>query len=493
MLSNKHFIWAAIDLRFTIQQLFLFLILSIQFIHSQTLHEYFFNNGFSGTTGAPTLSQNLACGAKSGYFKLESISTSQGLCIVDSAFYFNDGGGLTYSNPKYITNQYSINILLRFNTISGYSRIVDFSNSTADAGIYLLNDCLNFYPNGNIGNCPYFKANLFYLFTFVRNGSTGIISVYVNGTLFATYNDKNTNLYRLTTSNTPIIFFRDDNVVQCETQAGCVKYISITSETLTDIEVADNWANICKIISPGKLIDFKVECKKDDLKKITWTKANEDANHYFTIERSIDSVNWVMVKNINSKGNESELNQYDESDIFNNKGPVFYRLKQTDLKGKFEYSKVVVANCTPTIIIDTVKVIIKDTIHHEVIFTDNNVPVTIKDRVVELQNTITVSKPEFDIEIWDRSVVDGDSISLNLNGKWILEEYEVVKTKLRIHVKVDVNASNNYLILYALNLGEISPNTAAVAVLIDGKEYKLTLTSDLKKSGALNFSYLPKN
>ena len=136
----------------------------------------------------------------------------------------------------------------------------------------------------------------------------------------------------------------------------------------------------------------------------------------------------------------------------------------------------------------------KDTIPQEkdVVFAENNIPVTIKDRTVELQTTITVSSSEFDIEIWDRSVVDGDSISLNLNGEWILQEYSVVKEKLKLHVKINPNATNNYLILYAHNLGEISPNTAAVQVLIDGKEYKLTLTSDLKKSGALNFAYAPK-
>jgi len=163
----------------------------------------------------------------------------------------------------------------------------------------------------------------------------------------------------------------------------------------------------------------------------------------------------------------------------------------------------VVAEVRDTVIIKPgtlATVIIKDSIHvekdttpvvHEVIFTENNIPVKIKDRDVELQSTITVNKPEFDIEIWDRSVVDGDSISLNINGEWILQEYMVVKTKNKIHVKINPNATNNYLILYAHNLGEISPNTAAVQVLIGDKIYKLTLTSDLKKSGALNFVYKP--
>ncbi len=137
--------------------------------------------------------------------------------------------------------------------------------------------------------------------------------------------------------------------------------------------------------------------------------------------------------------------------------------------------------------VDSVRVIKSE----DVVFADGNIPLKIKDRTVNLQGTVTVTKPEFDIEIWDKSVADGDSISLNLNGKWILENYEVVKLKLKMKVTIDPNSPNNYLILYAHNLGEISPNTAAVSVLIDGKEYKLTLTSDLSSSGALNFIYEP--
>jgi len=130
-------------------------------------------------------------------------------------------------------------------------------------------------------------------------------------------------------------------------------------------------------------------------------------------------------------------------------------------------------------------------VDNDVIFTDGNVPLKIKDRDVVLQNTITVNATEFEIEIWDQSMPDGDSISLNLNGKWILENYEVVKNKLKLKVKISPNNPNNYLILFAHNLGEFSPNTAAVAVLVGDKTYKLTLKSDMKTSGALNFSYKP--
>jgi WD40 repeat protein len=127
----------------------------------------------------------------------------------------------------------------------------------------------------------------------------------------------------------------------------------------------------------------------------------------------------------------------------------------------------------------------------EVVFAENNIPLKIKDRGVDLQSNLIVHESEFDIQIYDNRVEDGDSISLNLNGEWILKDHRVTKSKYTMHVKINEAFTNNYLILYAHNLGEISPNTAAVTVLIGGQEFKLSLSSDLKKSGALNFEYKP--
>lgn len=125
----------------------------------------------------------------------------------------------------------------------------------------------------------------------------------------------------------------------------------------------------------------------------------------------------------------------------------------------------------------------------DVLFSENNIPISIKDRKVERQTSLKVKSLEFEISIRDRGAVDGDIISLNLNGEWILNEYTVSKSPYKIKVKLNPNFTNNYLILYAHNLGEISPNTAQVSVVIDGKKYNLQLSSDLEKSGAINFEY----
>jgi gliding motility-associated-like protein len=226
----------------------LFYLLLFNFcLSAQPLQEYFFNNNFNGTNGGGTLTEVLACGAGLGSFGTQTITTSSGFCSYSTAFCFNDGGGLSYPNSS-ITSQYTINLFCKFNALSGYTRVIDFSNSASDNGIYLLNNCLNLYPNGNVGPCPYFNPNLYYLFTFVRDAATNTISVYVNGTFFSSYVDA-TNMYRPATITTPIIFFRDDNAVPCEAAPGCIRYASVSSGTLSAAQVNTVWVNICNTIS----------------------------------------------------------------------------------------------------------------------------------------------------------------------------------------------------------------------------------------------------
>ena len=174
-------------------------------VNSQ-IHEYLFNNNLNENNGGPALIQKLACGAAAGSYSSIAASTSAGQCLLSGAYCFNDGGGLQYTNPGIITGTYTINVFLKFNSLGGFARVIDFSNSASDAGLYFLGNCLNFYPNGNVGPCPYFNTSTFYLITFVRNGSTGIITVYVDGVLFVSYTDS-ANLYSSATSSTPINFF----------------------------------------------------------------------------------------------------------------------------------------------------------------------------------------------------------------------------------------------------------------------------------------------
>jgi PKD repeat protein len=212
---------------------------------AQAPEEFFFNNNFIPTSAGKPLINRISCTAVPGAFDSTDVTTAEGFCIRTVAYRFNDGEGLEYQNTS-ISDQYSINLFFKFNTLGSYARIIDFSNGNTDSGIYLLGNCLNFYPTGNIGTCPFFQPDIFYLLTLVRNAANNEISVYVNGTLFTTYTDAG-NIYRPASTQTPILFFLDDNVFECENQPGWIKYISVSRNLLNAGQVDSIWNQICEI------------------------------------------------------------------------------------------------------------------------------------------------------------------------------------------------------------------------------------------------------
>lgn len=108
-------------------------------------------------------------------------------------------------------------------------------------------------------------------------------------------------------------------------------------------------------------------------------------------------------------------------------------------------------------------------------------------RKVEVGQSAVVAEEELRLLIWDADKEDGDIISLNFNGDWVLENYKLKNKKREVVVKLVPNADNT-LALYALNEGKIPPNTAAV-MFWDGKAYqKMRMQSDLEKCGAIQFT-----
>ena len=105
------------------------------------------------------------------------------------------------------------------------------------------------------------------------------------------------------------------------------------------------------------------------------------------------------------------------------------------------------------------------------------------DRDVIIKETITVRNNKIVLEIWDANKVDGDVISLKMNDKLLLEEFEVKKERKEIKVELDRNS--NLIILYSVNEGSIPPNTAAVNIKYDDKTLRMVLNSDTRKSEAI--------
>jgi len=61
--------------------------------------------------------------------------------------------------------------------------------------------------------------------------------------------------------------------------------------------------------------------------------------------------------------------------------------------------------------------------------------------------------------------VDGDIISLVVNGKTVLTQYELLGPEDKYQIPVTLEFEGyNYVMLFAHNEGEVPPNTAALSV-----------------------------
>lgn len=79
---------------------------------------------------------------------------------------------------------------------------------------------------------------------------------------------------------------------------------------------------------------------------LKWETASEENNNQFEIERSADGKVFQTIGSVKGQGNSDSLNEYSFIDQFPLRGRSFYRLKQVDFNGQFEYSEVLQVNFT---------------------------------------------------------------------------------------------------------------------------------------------------
>jgi hypothetical protein len=79
----------------------------------------------------------------------------------------------------------------------------------------------------------------------------------------------------------------------------------------------------------------------NEMNIVEWKTASEINNDIFEVERSNDGDIWEVAGVIPGAGNSSELLNYSFEDHVGGQAFSFYRVKQTDFDGKFEYSDIV--------------------------------------------------------------------------------------------------------------------------------------------------------
>jgi len=95
---------------------------------------------------------------------------------------------------------------------------------------------------------------------------------------------------------------------------------------------------------PIELLSFSGKCENGK-NILQWSTSSETNNDYFTIERTSDGIHDKIEFIIDGAGNSSQIISYSFVDE-NPKTENYYRLKQTDFDGKYEYFKYININCS---------------------------------------------------------------------------------------------------------------------------------------------------
>ena len=91
---------------------------------------------------------------------------------------------------------------------------------------------------------------------------------------------------------------------------------------------------------PVEIIAFNAKLS-DNKVNLNWITASEINNDYFTIEKSKDALYWEYVNEQNGAGNSNTILKYNDVDEAPYQGISYYRLKQVDFNGDFDYSNII--------------------------------------------------------------------------------------------------------------------------------------------------------
>lgn len=102
-----------------------------------------------------------------------------------------------------------------------------------------------------------------------------------------------------------------------------------------------------------------------------------------------------------------------------------------------------------------------------------------------VQQTVYFSSDSLQLSLYDNGEVDGDTVSVLMNGKIIMAKEGLSTNAVRKTIYTSHDTDSIELVMYAENLGTIAPNTGLL-VVHDGKSiYEIRFSGDLQKNAAI--------
>ena len=160
--------------------------------------------------------------------------------------------------------------------------------------------------------------------------------------LEVTFTDSNLSVANLTLDDTLVLaYYRTDISKWWRVPTVIYKERMIAKAVVSHFSI---WALVDSTdpnVVPVELSSFTAEIDINDRVVLEWITLSETNNYGFYIERSIDNINFKVIEFVKGMGNSSNDNIYSFIDTDSREaGTYYYRLKQVDFDGSYEYSDI---------------------------------------------------------------------------------------------------------------------------------------------------------
>ncbi len=111
----------------------------------------------------------------------------------------------------------------------------------------------------------------------------------------------------------------------------------------------------------------------------------------------------------------------------------------------------------------------------------------VNDRLTETLEAVTIESDSLELVLYDNGEVDGDTVSVLLNGQIIMPKQGLSTKAVKKTIYLSPGMETVQLVMYAESLGSIPPNTGLLVVHDGEKIYEIRFSADMKKNAAILF------
>ena len=108
------------------------------------------------------------------------------------------------------------------------------------------------------------------------------------------------------------------------------------------------------------------------------------------------------------------------------------------------------------------------------------------DRKIEKIRDIVFSNDSLLLSFYDNGTIDGDTVSITLNGKMLVEKLGLTANAYKITIPAGIKPGDSLmLVMHAESLGLIPPNTGLLIIQDGAMRHEIRFEGDLQKSSAV--------